>query len=157
MSAIISFDHSNLYSNKGLVPSSSFQVGHSTNITISLHNTGSTIGDANVHLWWIGPTLSSTSGPMFDLVNGNRLAPPYGAAYPIIFSVMPTTGSKITVAWTPSALDFPHSLGATVPGCLFAQVEVLPAPPIDPGDTSALSNWSPAYVLCAQHNIQITT
>jgi len=150
-------DHSNLYLNASLVPQAPFSVGHATSITISLLNNGTEAGDANVHLWWIGPTMSLAPGPMSDLVNGNKLAPPFGAAHPIIFTVMPTTGGKVTVSWTPSAADFPKSLGPSVPGCLFAQVEVLPAPPTFSGDTSALSNWSPAYTLCAQHNIHIAT
>ncbi len=160
MPSTISFDHSNLYSNTGLVPSPGCRVDTATNITISLFNTGSA-ASVVVHLWWIGPTLSASAGPMVDLVNCNKLAPPYGPAQPVVLTVEPSVGHNpgghITVSWIPSSTDFPRALGLHVPGCLFAQVEVLPVPPISPGDTSALNNWSPAYALCAQHNIQIST
>jgi hypothetical protein len=156
----ISFDHSNLYSNTGLVPSSSFKVGHGTSITISLFNSGAA-RSVSVHLWWIGPTLSTSTGPMVDLVNCNKLVPPYCITQPIVLTVEPssghTPGGQIVVSWIPSATDFPKTLGSSVPGSLFAQVEILAAPPTYPGDTSALTNWSPAYTLCAQHNIQIST
>jgi hypothetical protein len=148
----------NLYSNPGLAPSGPFKVGISTNITISLSNAGST-GGVTVELWWIGPSMISGAGPMVDLVNSNRLAPPYGSSYQISFS--PTNGvHAVTVTWTPNAADFPPTLGASIPGSLFAQV-VLPAmypiPPGYPANNSAVNNWDPAYSLCAQHNIHIAT
>ncbi len=156
MPPVISFNHANLYLNTGLVPASGFRVNHATSITISLGNTGSETGNVNIHLWWVGPCVSPPAGPMIDLVSTSKLAPPYcGVA--IKFSVVMTTGGSVTVSWTPSAADFPRSLGTSVPGCLFAQAEVLPSPPTYPGDTTALNNWNPAYTLCAQHNIQIAT
>jgi hypothetical protein len=161
MPPVICFDHSDLshlYLNPGLVPLAPFRVGHSTSITISLSNTGDETGNAIIHLWWIGPTMSPGAGPMLDLVNGGKLAPPFGAAHPILFGVLSGGGGKATVSWTPSAADFPKAVfGASVPGCLFAQAEIQVAPPTYPGDTSALTNWSPAYSLCAQRNIHIAT
>ena len=155
----ISFDHSSLYANVGLLPDvSGFRVGQSTNITITLSNSGPTTRNAIIHLFWVGPTMTIGTGPMLDLVNGNKLAPPYGTAHPVLFSVEPGTGGGVTVSWTPSAADFPGvALGASVPGFLFAQAEIQALPPFHPGDTSALNNWNPAHVLCAQHNIQIVT
>jgi len=160
MPPILRFDHSSPYLNyvnPVLNPAGPFTVGHATGINISIQNTGSEIGNAIVHLFWVGPVQSSAGGPMMDLVNGSKLAPPYGPSTPILISVVPTTGGKTTVWWTPSAADFPKTLGPSVPGCLFAQVEVLPNLPLYPGDTSAITNWSPIYQLCAQHNIHITT
>jgi hypothetical protein len=156
MNPMISFSHSNLYLNTGLVPAAGFSVGHATNITITLKNTGGA-GNAIVHLWWIGPSLCGGAGPMIDLVNGSRLAPPYGPLHPLNIAVGDLTGNSANVSWTPSAADFPHALGPSVPGCLFAQVVVKAAPPVYAGDTSALTIWSPAYALCAQHNIHIAT
>ena len=158
MPPIVGFNHSNLYLNVNLTISNPFNVGHATSITISLSNTGTETGNAIVHLWWIGPTLSAAAGPMLDLVAANKLAPPYGSGQPILVPVQPGVGGKVTVAWTPSAADFPRTtLGPSVPGCLFAQAEVLPNQPAYPGDSSALNIWSPAYTLCAQHSIHIGT
>ena len=155
MPPVISFNHSNLYANTGLVPSGSFHVGHPTSITITLLNSGDD-GIAIVHLWWIGPCLASTTGPMSDLVNGGRLALPIGPGNQIAINAVHSVGGTAVVSWTPSATDFPHALGSAVPGCLFAQAEIKPNLPYT-GDPSALTNWSPAYSLCAQHNIQINT
>jgi hypothetical protein len=160
MPPILRLDHSNPYLNylnPAVNPSGPFTVGSATTITISIQNTGSETGNANVHLYWIGPMQSSSAGPMMDLVGCNQLAPPYGSAHPILFSVLPSVGGNATVSWTPSAADFPKTLGPSVPGCLFAQIEVLPNPPTYPGDSSALTNWSPIYQLCGQHNIHIVT
>jgi hypothetical protein len=156
MPPAISFNHSQLYLSTGLVPASGFNVGHATSITIFLGNAGNELGNANVLLWWVGPCASPTAGPMIDLVNGHKLAAPFNAA-PIKFTVSPGTGGHATVSWTPSAADFPHALGPSVPGCLFAQVTVLGSPPTYLGDNTALNNWNPAYALCAQRNIQIAT
>lgn len=154
----ISFDHSNLYISIALTPSAQFKVGQPTSITISLRNSGTGARTVNVHLWWIGPAVSSTTGPMMDLVNGNKLVPPYGSGHPIVLTPLPTTGGTVTVSWIPSAADFPTTLGTSVPGCLFAQAEVLPSPPTDPvGDNSALTCWSPAHALCAQRTIHVAT
>jgi hypothetical protein len=149
----------NLYSNPGLAPASSFRVGITTHITISLSNAGAS-GGVTVDLWWIGPSMVSGAGPMVDLVNTNRLMPPYGSSYQISFSVPASGVHAVTVAWTPNAADFPPTLGVSIPGCLFAQVGVpamYPIPPGWPANTSAANNWDPAYPLCAQHNIQIHT
>jgi hypothetical protein len=157
MPPVISFNHASLYSNTGLAPSSSsLSVGQAMKITITLLNTGDA-GNAIVHLWWIGPSASSTTGPMIDLVNGDKLALPYGPTHPINIAVGIGVGGNAVVSWTPNEADFPRTLGTSVPGCLFAQVEVKPIMPSYPGDTSALTNWSPAYSLCAQHDIKIAT
>jgi hypothetical protein len=155
----ISFDHSSLYANVGLLPDvSGFRVGQATNITITLSNDGPTTRNAIIHLFWVGPNATAGIGPLLDLVNGNKLAPPFGAPDLVRFDVEPGIGGDITVSWTPSAADFPGvALGSSVPGFLFAQAEIQAAPPFQPGDTSALNNWNPAFVLCAQHNIQIAT
>ena len=157
MPPIISFSHYNLYHNLNLVPAGPFNVSTATSINISLSNTGSETANARIHLWWIGPTQGACPGPMIDLVAGSKLVPPYGPAQPILFGVAPSVGGRATVSWIPSAADFPRTLGPSVPGCLFAQVEVLPSPPTYPGDPSALTIWNPAYTLCAQHNIYIGT
>jgi|SRR5450631_203049 len=153
----ISFDHSSLYANVGLLPDvSGFRVGQATNITITLSNDGPTTRNAIIHLFWVGPNVTIGMGPLLDL--GNKLAPPFGALKPVLFNVEPGAGGRVTVSWTPSAADFPGvALGTSVPGFLFAQAEIQAAPPLQPGDTSALNNWNPAFVLCAQHNIQIAT
>jgi hypothetical protein len=156
MPPVISFNHSHVYVSTGLAPAAGFQVGVATSITISLTNTGSDAGNANVLLWWVGPCASSTTGPMIDLVNGHRLAPPFNAA-PIKFTVSAGTGGHVTVSWTPNAADFPPVLGPSIPGSLFAQVAVLASPPIFSGDNTALNNWNPTHPLCAQRNIQIAT
>ena len=156
----ISFNHSSLYANPGLSfsPLPGFKVGYATSITISLSNTGATTRNVIIHLWWAGPTMPSSPGPMIDLVSTNRLAPPYGSTHPIFFSVAAGGVGSATVSWTPSAADFPSAtLGASVPGFIFAQAEIQALPPTLPGDTSALNNWCPAYALCAQYNIQIAT
>jgi hypothetical protein len=155
----ISFDHSSLYANGGLLPDvSGFKVGQATNITITLSNSGPMTRNAIIHLFWVGPNMTIGMGPLLDLVNGNKLAPPFGAQNPVLFSVEPGTGGRVTVSWTPSAVDFPGgALGTSAPGFLFAQAEIQALPPFQPGDTSALNNWNPAFVLCAQHNIQIAT
>ena len=155
----ISFDHSSLYANAGLLPDvSGFRVGQATNITITLSNSGPMTRNAIIHLFWVGPNMTIGMGPLLDLVNGNKLAPPFGAQNPVLFSVEPGTGGRVTVSWTPSAVDFPGgALGTSAPGFLFAQAEIQALPPFQPGDTSALNNWNPAFVLCAQHNIQIAT
>jgi hypothetical protein len=157
----ICFDHSQptyLYTCPGLLPSGSFKVGQSTNITFSLLNTGTLGRNVTIHLWWIGPNMTPAAGPQLDLVNSNRLVLPYSFTHPIYFGVAPG-GSSFTVAWIPNAADFPGAtLGGSVPGFLFAQAEVQALSfPALPGDSSALNNWSPAYVLCAQHNIEIDT
>jgi hypothetical protein len=160
MPPILRIDHSSpflTYTNPALNPTGPFTVGHATSINISVQNAGSETGNANVHLFWIGPMQGASAGPMMDLVNSNKLVPPYGSAHPIMFSVLPGAGGKATVSWIPSAADFPKTLGPSVPGCLFAQIEVLPNPPTYSGDPSALTNWSPIYQLCAQHNIHIVT
>jgi hypothetical protein len=94
---------------------------------------------------------------MIDLVNGSRLDPPFGPGQAIVINAVHGVGGSAVVSWTPRASDFPHALGSSVPGFLFAQAEILPNPPTYPGDPSALTNWSPAYSLCAQHNIKIST
>jgi len=153
----IYFDHSSTYLNTGLTPSGPFEVGHSTDITISLLNDGNEAGIVDVKLSFLSPAAGFTPGTQLDLL------PLIDAPVdPIIFTVaaatgaVPGTGSK-TVGWTPRATDFPDSLGTTVHGCLFAQTTVLPIAPEYPGDTSALDNWDPSYPLCAQHNIDIIT
>jgi hypothetical protein len=70
---------------------------------------------------------------MVDLVNTNRLVPPYGSSYQISFSVPAGGVHAVTVAWTPNAADFPPSLGGVIPGCLFAQVVIPAMYPIPPG------------------------
>jgi hypothetical protein len=160
MPPILRFDHSSPYLNylsPALSPTGAFTVGHPTSINISIQNSGSETGNANVHLFWIGPMQGSSTGPMMDLVNCDKLVPPCGSTHPILFSVLPNVGGKTTVSWIPSAADFPKTLGPSVPGCLFAQIEVLPNAPTYPGDLSAITNWSPIYQLCAQHNIHIIT
>ena len=149
----------NLYSNPGLAPAGALKVGLATDITISLTNTG-TSGGVTVDLWWIGPSMISGAGPLVDLVNTNRLAPPYGSSYQISFSVPAAGVHAVTVSWTPTAADFPPTLGAFIPGSLFAQVTLpamYPIPPGYPANNSALNNWNPAYPLCAQHVVRIAT
>ena len=157
MPPIISFNHYNIYRNLNLVPAGPFNVGHPTSISISLSNTGSDTGNAKIHLWWIGPTQGACPGPMMDLVAGSKLVPPCGPTQPILFSVQPNASGHATVSWIPSAADFPRTLGPSVPGCLFAQAEIMPSAPTYAGDASALNNWDPTYTLCAQHNIYIGT
>jgi hypothetical protein len=149
----------NLYTNPGLAPASWFRVGNTTNITISLSNAGDG-GGVTVELWWIGPSIILGAGPMVDLVNTNRLVPPYGSSYQISFNVPAGGVHAVTVSWNPSAADFPPTLGANVPGCLFAQVVIpamYPIPPGWPANNSACNNWDPSFPLCAQHNIRIAT
>src|SRR5450631_2065685 len=108
MPPILLVDHSNPYLNylnPAVNPSGTFTVGQATTITISIQNTGSETGNANVHLFWIGPMQSSSTGPMMDLVNCNKLAPPYGSTHPILFSVLPSVGGNAPVSRVPSPAD----------------------------------------------------
>jgi hypothetical protein len=148
----IHFDHSSIYFNTGLMPAGPFQVGTTTDITISLLNDGDETGSVDVKLFFGGPTAGSPAGTHLDIVP--QLVPPNNAH--IWFDVDPGVGSK-TVNWTPQASDFPSSLGPSVHGCLFAQTVVDPIAPAYPGDASALGNWDPHYKLCAQHNIDVVT
>jgi hypothetical protein len=148
----IHFDHSSIYFNTGLMPAGPFQVGTTTDITISLLNDGDEAGSVDVKLFFGGPTAGAPAGTHLDIVP--QLVPPNDAH--IWFDVDPGSGSK-TVQWTPQASDFPSSLGPSVHGCLFAQTVVDPLPPAYPGDNSALGNWDPNYKLCAQHNIDVVT
>ena len=54
-----------LYANPGLTISGPFTVGHPTSITISITNTGAA-GNAIIHLWWVGPTLTNGVAPTLD-------------------------------------------------------------------------------------------
>ncbi len=149
----IHFDHSSIYFNTGLVPAGPFQVGDTTDITISLLNDGDATGAVDVKLFFSGPTAGSPGGTHLDIVP--QLVPPDDAH--IWFDVASGVGGSKTVQWTPQESDFPSSLGASVHGCLFAQTVVEPLAPVYPGDDSALGNWDPNYKLCAQHNIDVVT
>jgi hypothetical protein len=149
----IRFDHSSIYFNTGLMPAGPFQVGNTTDITISLLNDGDQAGSVDVKLFFSGPTAGSPGGTQLDIVP--QLVPPDHEH--IWFDVDPGVGGSKTVQWTPQASDFPSSLGTSVHGCLFAQTVVDPLAPAYDGDDSALGNWDPHYKLCAQHNIDVVT
>jgi len=154
MPPILHFNHSNIYFNPSLALSGPLRVNQPTSITISLVNDGAEGGVAEVHLWWLGPCASSHAGPTNLL---NKCDAPNNGGSPVIFSVDPGVGGLLTVSWTPSASDFPATMGRFVFGGIFAQVVSQPVAPDFGGDPSALGCWNPGYKLCALHNTQIAT
>lgn len=153
MPPVLYFKHQNIYFNPSLAFSGPFKVGQPTSITISVDNSGKMGGVAEVHLWWLGPCAGSPAGPTNLL---DKCDAPNNAGQPIIFSVDPGVGGKITISWTPRAKDFPVRKGRPIFGGIFAQVVSQPVAPSFAGDSSALGCWNPAYKLCALHNTQIS-
>lgn len=154
MPPVLHFNHTNIYHNPALALSGPFKVGQPTSITISVDNSGTEGGVAEVHLWWLGPCASSHAGPTNLL---NKCDPPNNAGHPLVFSSDPGVGGRITVSWTPSASDFPPGMGPSVFGGIFAQVVSQPVAPNFAGDSSALGCWNPGYRLCALHNTMVAT
>ena len=142
----IHFDHASITQNPALEPSNpACKVGQAVQITVKLHNVGTTDGTARVRLFWRGRNPVS----LLD-----QLAAPYtGAEIPV--NVRAGGEGQTVVTWTPSAATFPPGV-AQYNGCLFAQAGIDPVLPDYPGDTSAFSNWSATYRLCAQHDITVT-
>jgi hypothetical protein len=153
MPPVLHFNHTNIYQNPALAFSSPFKVGRPTSITISVDNSGTDAGVAEVHLWWLGP-CAGAHGPTNLLYKCDA---PNNAGQPIIFSVNPGGEGHLTVSWTPNARDFPVAMGHFVFGAIFAQLVSQPVAPVFAGDTSALPCWNPAYRLCALHNTQVET
>lgn len=152
----IHFSHQNIHTNPALTPNGTFKVNTPTDITISLVNDGDVEDSARVFLYWSGPAAGALQGTHINIVG--QLAAPYNVGESFsVGEIAGKTTKTVTISWTPPSTLFPQSLGASVRGCLFAQVTVDPIAPNYPGDTSGLNNWNPAAPHCAQHNIKIRT